>query len=347
MPTTGRVLWTGAPHPSGAAKDRRRRLVGLLLGLAGVAFAWWSWSSVSLDPIGTVILVIILASVARPLLSQLRPSGPAPDARYTITERHVIVEQGGRRHGYRLASLGELTLSVDRDGLGTIRFARPIPERSREAMQLLARILPLPDRSQPLLEHISQPDRVMRILRDAQREDLAAETTGPTAHDGARPDAGAQEVHETAAIRAPSGWLLYARSPLVLAMLVFFASEWVILPVMGLSSRLEPWGHFVIPGILAIATYVLLRGWLLFRAERLRRAGATSEGMIAELIETNYNVNERHQWLVSNRFRDGTGREHVGFSQPMDHDEADSWGVGDIVTVRYDPAHPERSALVT
>jgi hypothetical protein len=81
-------------------------------------------------------------------------------------------------------------------------------------------------------------------------------------------------------------------------------------------------------------------------AHRIRAEGHATIGTVSGVIEANLEVNDAPQYHVVYRYRSVEGVEHQGYSRPMPKAEADRWGIGDQIEVRYDPAMPDRSIAI-
>ena len=333
----GPVLWSGAPAAAALQLDRRRWAVSLLSALGAAVWAVWVVRGL-LPPAAWWQLAPVALFVFLPVLGMLlyRPSQREVDSGYTITEREVLVDRYGRTDSYPLASLGDLTLSLESGGLGTVRYTGPPRARVATRQDLLRGWIGLPplDRGEPLLEHLAEPQSVFAILRAAQ---------------AAAVPAGGDESHadESPTVRPPSELTIRARSPEAVASAIFllFVGAFWLLP-RGIPT---PWGSFesatlVLIGLgVALPVFAALTLARRGSARRLVAEGLITQGTIAELVEVPPEDDEESRWLVAYRYHDLAGRPYVGFGSPMPLDETQLWPVGVSVQVRYDPADPQRS----
>jgi hypothetical protein len=101
---------------------------------------------------------------------------------------------------------------------------------------------------------------------------------------------------------------------------------------------------------LAMAAGALLAvpgAWLLYngvarvrRKLRLYEHGLHADALVTDIRESNVTVNKRRWWVVAVRYRDFTGRDHDGTSDPMPWSEASVWTTGETAVVKYDTNNP-------
>jgi hypothetical protein len=94
-------------------------------------------------------------------------------------------------------------------------------------------------------------------------------------------------------------------------------------------------------------------GYLVWRASgtlredrRLLRVGTETRATVAAIEPTSISINRRLQWVISDAYRDASGKDHKGRSWMMPPDEAGTFSPGDQATILYDPDRPAQSLWV-
>ena len=121
-----RVLWQGASAPP---RDTGRRIRFLLAAMgaavivaAGVLFVTGLLETPGAWVIAAAFLMLVLFRTSRTVEKE------APEQRFTLTSRQLIVESDGGREVYDLGQLGELTVDARPDGTGDIGVrSAPLP----------------------------------------------------------------------------------------------------------------------------------------------------------------------------------------------------------------------------
>jgi nitrate reductase NapE component len=120
------VLWRGESSPKNelvrVLGDLLPRLTSTAVGLALFLLVTGLWGAVAVWWVGGFFVVVALFETARAWDHR-----PPANERYTLTERHLIVDSDGDRTAVDLRKLGELTLTAHRDGTGDI-VVRPVTE---------------------------------------------------------------------------------------------------------------------------------------------------------------------------------------------------------------------------
>jgi hypothetical protein len=122
-------------------------------------------------------------------------------------------------------------------------------------------------------------------------------------------------------------------------LIVIAASSVVLIGVPVLAGDLV--GLLFVPALMVAAVFIARRARA-YSADRLRREGVPTRGVIIGLSDTQTSEVD-HFRTASYRYRGSGGREFTGYTRPIPLDGADRWGVGDEIDVSYDPQQPERS----
>jgi len=332
-----RILWQGWPEGRSNRLESLSRIGPVAIGAAITAWIFLSFAGINpfSDPFGWIVVVFFALPVAMAAF-RILTERPATDQRYTLTQRQLVVESSRGRHAFDLAGLGELTLAMDRSGVGSIRFRRPqtpVPRPVGQLIAFLERYQLTPGRaSMPLIERIRQPEHVRGLIADAKRA-LAtnAEPIAPTLSS------------TSSAPAAPRGL-----QNIALGIPWWFGAIFLAAGLGFLVLSVATGG----PSLVALLplTFAALGGWVTYSSlaralltRRLRNAGVATRGTITHLANANIEVNDVPLWVAGYRYRTADGREWTGFTGPAPRSEVSRWAVGDEIDVRYDGARPDRS----
>lgn len=336
-----RILWQGWPEGRANRFESLSRIGPITIGAAITAWIFLSFAGINLftDPFGWIVVAFFALPVAAAGF-RILTERPATDQRYTLTERQLVVESSRGRHAFDLAGLGELTLAMDRSGVGSFRFRRPqtpVPQPMGQIIGFLERYQLIPTRaSMPLIERIRQPEHVLGLIADAKRalatgaEQIPAPTVPPI----------------SSALAAPRGLQNIALSIPWWFGAIFLAAGLGFLVLTVASTG---------PAILDLLplAFAAFGGWVVFNAlsramlaRRLRASGISTRGTITHLADANIEVNDVPMWVAVYRYRTPDGREWTGFTRPAPRSEVSRWAAGDEIDVRYDAARPDRSVAL-
>ena len=82
------------------------------------------------------------------------------------------------------------------------------------------------------------------------------------------------------------------------------------------------------------------------RIGRIRRIGQSAQALVESVNETNFSVNNVRQVSVRYSYKDQTGREHRGNSEPMPPEQGELWKPGDRGAIRFDGNASQKSAWI-
>lgn len=134
--------------------------------------------------------------------------------------------------------------------------------------------------------------------------------------------------------------------------LVVLAFGLLLFRILDANPGGGAWFALVVPSILG--TVFLVIGGYFFRhgleksqrEQRLRASGTMIEATVVAVEPTGTTINERRLWHVRYVYTAHTGNEYEGESGYLEAVEAQSYRVGERVSVLYDPEDPAQSAWV-
>lgn len=82
------------------------------------------------------------------------------------------------------------------------------------------------------------------------------------------------------------------------------------------------------------------------RSGRIRKIGQSAQALVESVNETNFSVNNVRQVAVRYSYKDQSGREYHGKSEPMAPEQGELWKPGDRGAVRFDGDAPQNSVWI-
>lgn len=364
-PTDERVLWTGAPDPGLASRDPLIRAGGVLARLlvgAGfmVVMLVQTLGVDGLASAGPVLGMLVLGGlivVGWTVLSAIGARGDVRATRWTLTDRHLVIEVGSDRTELRLANLPDLRMELERDGVGTISFDLPVGAGPERYLRRIAGPFLGGRTDVGLLRHVPDVQRVYQLIVGAQAGSGPAAAAGdePRFVESAPPPAPPSEAPVArlsfleSAARVP---LWFGSAFLVVGLVVI---GWAILGMTAGAASITGG----IPLLLLGAVFATLGGALAYgrldvvrTGRRLSSHGLSVPGRVIDIAATGIRVGGAHatddpmteQWVVRYRY-ELNGRHFTGHTPPMSWAEAARYAAGDEVTLLVDPDRPARSML--
>ncbi|HSG85399.1 MAG TPA: DUF3592 domain-containing protein [Candidatus Limnocylindrales bacterium] len=364
-PTDERVLWTGAPDPGLASRDPLIRAGGVLARLlvgAGfmVVMLVQTLGVDGLASAGPVLGMLVLGGlivVGWTVLSAIGARRDVPATRWTLTDRHLVIEVGSDRTELRLANLPDLRMELERDGVGTISFDLPVGAGPERYLRRIAGPFLGGRADVALLRHVPDVQRVYQLIVGAQAGSGPAAAAGdePRFVESAPPPAPPSEAPVArlsfleSAARVP---LWFGSAFLVVGLVVI---GWAILGMTAGGASITGG----IPLLLLGAVFATLGGALAYgrldvvrTGRRLSSHGLSVPGRVIDIAATGIRVGGAHatddpmteQWVVRYRY-ELNGRHFTGHTPPMSWAEAARYAAGDEVALLVDPDRPARSML--
>ncbi len=364
-PIGERILWTGAPDPGLASRDPLVRAGGVLvrflvgagfmvvllvqtLGVGGLASA---------EPVLSMFVVGGFIVVGWTVVSAIGARRDVRATRWTLTDRHLIIEVGSDRTELRLANLPDLRMELERGGVGTISFDLPVGAGPERYLRRIAGPFLGGRQDVALLKHVPDVQRVYQLLVGAQAG------SGPAAAAGDERRFVESAPLPAAPAEAPVARLSFlesaARVPLwfgaaflvvgliliawaILGMIAGGASAGAGIPLLGLGAVFATLGGALAYGRLDVT----------LTERRLSSRGLQVRGQVADIAATGIRVGGSgasvdpmaEQWVVRYRY-EALGRRFIGHTPPMSWVEAARYAAGDEVALLVDPDRPVRSML--
>jgi Protein of unknown function (DUF3592) len=356
----GRAQWQGAAGPAQLPRFVVSRLAAAIWAAVGAALGVWGFlggAAFQLNPAFWTMVVIFALMPLVSGISQLLIDRPVPVERYTLTERFFVVQSERGCHAYDLATLNDLTVDVQ-GGHGRILLRRQ-PNVSRE-LRLVMRFTAWANNKETdlrvvLADRLDDAPELLRRIRAAQ-ETLPKAPPSKASPTKASPveappvEDSLTEVWPVEPSRTEASPPVEGVSTVATDIPQAIPYEWgnLLGGLMLGTVSLATVGTFSFSGapliglpLLLIFAVVGCYLWnsLRVRERRLLRSGTWVMGEITEVRQTDSHADD---WRVRFRYPIPGGATVSAELGPSTFAAIERWGVGDLIEVRYDPAHPER-----
>jgi hypothetical protein len=320
----GRAQWQGTAGPANVPRFVVSRLAATAWAALGAAIGLWGFLGGQAFHANLAFWGMVAIFVGAPVIggvSQLLVERPAPIERYTLTDRFFVVQSQRGCHAYALATLQDITVEVSAGGGRLILRRHPTVSRELGLVMRLTAWANQQDMSVVLADRLEDAPGLLRRIREAQ----AALTDGAPAGVSVL----APDIPQSITYNWES---LMGAGAVGLVSLLFLGTAFI-----GGTTPMAP---FVLVVVLLAAGY-LWNGLRPFERRLLGR-GTWVMGEVTGVTQVDVRSDN---WRVAYSYPTGEGatvRAELGRSSFA---VIQRWATGDLIEVRYDPAHPERHVV--